>query len=168
MCFVLELNKPLFCFTINGNRYFDGAGINFVTLVKIGDQSSLFEEFHTDKCHIHQGNISCAVLAVDFLSAFIIKCKSVFYGFGQCCFFDLYFFQSCQESGMTAMVRPVGVDHTQLCYSRISVFVVTEIIAAEFQIRKCHGKAHAVKIIFHLVIVPFDEPFHRCHISRNI
>ena len=69
---------------------------------------------------------------------------------------------------MAAMIRPIGVDHPQFCDGRVTVFLIPEIVPAEFQVGQCHGKAHAVIIFFHLVFVPGNKARYPGHVGGHV
>ena len=64
------------------------------------------------------------------------------------------------------MVAPVGVDHPQLRHRGVSVLLVPEVVPAESQVGKGHGKAHGIEICFQLFLVPAGEPGDTGHVRR--
>ena len=69
---------------------------------------------------------------------------------------------------MAAVIAPIGIDHPQLRHRGISLFLVPEIIPAEQQIGKGHGKSHRIKIALHLSLIPGDKARHPGNIRRTL
>ena len=62
MRFILELDKPGLRFPVDLHRYLDGAGVDFLALIKIRDEAALLEHLGADCRHIHEGHILLALL----------------------------------------------------------------------------------------------------------
>ena len=95
--------------TLNDNRTFNATVVGTdektdIALIKIRNKTSFSEQLHTDKSHIHKRNIPVAVLAIDFLSAFIVKSESIFNSSGKLRFFYINFLKSSKEGSMTAVI----------------------------------------------------------------
>ena len=82
--FVFKLNKPLFCLSVNCNRHFDRAGVDFFAFIKVGNKSFLFERLHTYQSHVHKRYYSLCVFAVNLVTCLIILSKSVFDNLAEC------------------------------------------------------------------------------------
>ncbi len=168
MCFIFKLNQPRLCFTVNRHRYFNGAGINFRTLIKVRNQATLFENFHADYCHIHEGNRTLGIFSVNFITDIIISFQGLFHHAADSTFSNGNFLQAGTECGMAAVVAPISINHAQFRHGWVTMFFFLEIIPHKIEIFKGHGKAHLGIIALHLRIIPFCETRNSFHICRAL
>ena len=54
VCFVLKVNQPFFCLSVNLNRNYDTAGIDLIGFFLVIEFSFFFEFTHCHQCQIHQ------------------------------------------------------------------------------------------------------------------
>ena len=66
------------------------------------------------------------------------------------------------------MIRPVCVYHSYLCDSRVALFGVAEVIAAEAYIVKVHSKTKLVQHRLEILVRRIDEPVNSCNARGNI
>ena len=136
MCFVFEHQQPFFAGTIiQFNIDFNAASVDFFTFVQVFKFACTFEIFGTNSCQVHQSKRSVFVWIQFFFDSQIF-----FVGSFYCFVFDSYFVKDCVECCMTAVVRPVCVNHTQFCKCRIAFFLVFEVILTESQVICVHSK----------------------------
>ena len=167
MCFIFKLNQPSFRFPIDGDGRFNGASIDFLAFVQVVDLSALFQHFCADHGHIHQGD-GPVRLTVHLIPASQIFFQCFFYRSGNLALFHFDGTQPGRKRGMAAVVAPVCVNHTQFCHRGIALFFVTEIVPAEQQIVKTHGKAHGTEVSFHFFVIPLGKARSPSHIGRHI
>ena len=64
------------------------------------------------------------------------------------------------------MVRPVCVEHTDLCHRRISVFLILKILLYMFKILDCHSKSEGIIQCLQLCLWHILEAIKDLHICR--
>ena len=69
---------------------------------------------------------------------------------------------------MAAVVAPIGIDHPQLGHGGVTMLLVPEIIPAEQQVGKCHGKSHRVEICLHFLVVPHGKAGYTGHVGGDV
>ena len=105
---VLEQEKPILLLAVNGYLDLDGAGVDLLALVEVTELSRGFEIFSGKSADVHQRHglgsaeftADSDVIIVSLLQKLVLKGYGVDLG---------------EEGSVTAMVGPVGVDHTDLC-----------------------------------------------------
>ena len=78
VCFVFKLNKPWLFFAVYFNININGASVDFLAFVKVGDNASLFEHLCAEASHIHKANNLVFSVAVNFFAKLKILLKSFF------------------------------------------------------------------------------------------
>ena len=69
---------------------------------------------------------------------------------------------------MAAVVAPVGVDYAQLGHARVALFCIAEIVLAEGEVCKAHGKAHRFMIIAQRRLIPVDKTEDSRDVRRDV
>ena len=164
---ILELNEPFLGFAVDRYGDLDRAGVNLVALVEVGDHALFLEGLHAHESHIHQRHDAVGVLAVNLVAGRVVFLESVLDDRAESRLFDLDLAESCEEGGVAAVVRPVGVDYPELGNARVAVLLVAEVVAAEFEVVERHGKAHRAVVLSHLVVVPADEALNALNVVGN-
>ena len=139
MGFVLELHQPLLCLAVDGHRHLDGAGVNLLALVQIGNHALLFQGLHAHQRHIHQRHNAVGVLAVHLVARVVVFLQSVLDDLAERVLLNFNLAELCQEGGVTAVIGPVGVNHAQLGYAGVAVLGVAKVVAAEFEVVERHA-----------------------------
>ena len=67
---------------------------------------------------------------------------------------------------MTTMIRPVGIQYTNLCHRRISLFILSKIMLDVLEILKCHRKGKALVELTQLLFSHAGKAIKNCHIGR--
>ena len=165
--FVLELHQPFLGLAVDGHRHLNGAGVDFLALVQIGNQAPLFQHLHAHDGHVHEGDRPVG-FAVDFVTGVVVGLQSVLNGGGDGALFNFNAVQAGEEGGVTAVVAPIGVDDPQLGDGGVPVLLIPEVIPAEQQVGEGHGKAHGIKIGFHFRVVPLDKADDAGHIGGDV
>ena len=135
MGLILKHENPVFF--LAGNIHLDlyRAGIDLFTFIQILQFSVCLQLFRCNCCQIHQchGLFTSAQFLADFAVSVI--------GFLDVICGDVHIRNLCQESGVAAVVRPIGIDHPHFCDGGIPVFCIAEIFLAELNVSQIHGKA---------------------------
>ena len=123
MCLVLKEQQPRLVSAVNVYVYPDRAGVYLLTLVEAVEHPALLQHTCGDGGDIHQTYGLCSAYLASCGKIFVIcraeqrivKAHAVYLG---------------EEGGVTAVVRPVGIYHSQLGEGRVAV-LAAEILAAE-------------------------------------
>ena len=67
---------------------------------------------------------------------------------------------------MTAMIRPVGIQYTDLCHRRVSLFIFSKIILNMLEIFKCHCKRKTLIKLTQFLFSHGSKAIKNRHISR--
>ena len=67
---------------------------------------------------------------------------------------------------MTAVIRPICVNHSDFGQRRIALFGISEIAAAELNIVLVHCKTQILNHNFKLTVVHIDKAVNHCDIGR--
>ena len=161
MGFVLEHKQPLLVFAVNINGYLYRAGVYLFALVKVGEQTVFFQLSYCGCCDIHKAYRLCA-------SAQLLLVELVF-------FISIFNIRSVNsrivdyraECSMTAVIRPVGIYHSDFGKSRVSVFTL-EIILAELDIAEIHSKSILLYKLGKLALGKTDKAVKNGNILRNV
>ena len=127
---VLEEQQPRLVSAVNVYVYPDRAGVYLLTLVEAVEQSALLKHTCGDGGDVHQTYGLCSACLAPCCKVFVVcraekrvvEAHAVYLG---------------EEGGVTAVVRPVGVYHSQLGEGRVAV-LGAEILAAEGDVRLIH------------------------------
>ena len=159
--FVLEHKEEVAVLTVDVCGNVNGAGVDLLALVKLGELASLFEHLYCDGCDIHQ---SLGALCRLFLSVNLDSGCEVSVISGRYCFI-VYFYviDMSREGGVTAMVRPVCIDNSDFCDSGISFFFISEVALEELEVVYIHSKTELVKKSGHSFLVKRDESVYCCY-----
>ena len=142
--FILKVYQPLLSNTVDFHRNHNTAGINLVRNLQILQFSLCPKLLHSQKSQIHQAdkfivaafvkNLPISqILIVGFLNWRFIKTVR-----------NLNLLQLCGEGGMTAVIRPVGIQNTNLCYRRIAVLLLRIIFLNMLKIPESHSQIQGV------------------------
>ena len=150
VCLILKVDQPLFVHTVNIHRNNDGAGIDLIGFFLIFQFAFFFELFRAQKSQIHQAD--------KFVRTAFVQLVTVSQIFLECTFNDVTIIslaksnilQLCGEGGMTAVIRPVGIQYTDLCHGRITFFFVLKIILNMQEILEGHGQSQRIIQFFQL------------------
>ena len=112
---VLEKQKPVLRFAVNVYIDLNGASVDLLRLVKFVEFALRFQIFYGKRCNIHETNGLCSaeffadlkIIVICALQQFVLEDRVV-YARQKCC--------------MTAMIRPICVDHSDLRHRRIPMF----------------------------------------------
>ena len=137
MCFILEHQQPILIFTININLDSYRTGIDFFRFIKIFQLSIFLKSLDANCCKIPQRKWLFCFSCVNFFAQ--IKISII-------CFLNIFILDinivdNCIECCMTAMIRPVCINHFNFSDSWISLFFILEVILQKLDICKIHSQA---------------------------
>ena len=160
MRFILEHQQPVFVLTVYFCCYVDRTGIDLFGFIQFRKLSSAFQHLGTDCGEIHQCLRSLCVLAVDFITQTEIPVISTF----DLLVVNSNVLQMRREGRMTAVVRPVCINDTDLGDRRITFLLITEVCLQEGQIIHVHGKTQIFKQSFSACFIESDKAVYRIHV----
>ena len=115
MSFIFEHEKPWFFHTINIHFNFNRAGIDFIRHFHVIQTTISTLITAKNSRHIHQGlRFFCTSQLITHGNILVISRLQLFFKFRS---WEVDVFQLSLESCMTAVVRPVGIQHLQLSLS---------------------------------------------------
>ena len=130
MCLVLKEQQPRLVSAVNVYGYPDRAGVYLLALVEAVEHPALLQHTRGDGGDVHQTYGLCSAYLASCGKIFVIcraeqrivKAHAVYLG---------------KKGGVTAVIRPVGIYHSQLGEGRVAV-LAAEILAAEGDVRLIH------------------------------
>ena len=164
---VLELDEPGLGLAVDGNGGLDGAGIDLIAHVQIGDQALLPQVFPADGAHVHQGD-GLVLALVQLLPQGEVPAQGVLHRLLQGALLHLDVGELGEEGGVAAVVAPIGVDDPQLGDGGVTVLLVPKVVPAEFQVVQGHGKAHGAEILLHRPVVPLGKAGDPGHVGGDL
>ena len=147
MGFVFEHYQPLFSLAVDFDRHNDRACVDFFGLVKVSQLAFIAQLLHADYGNVHQCYRTFGVFTVNLVTGSHVFVISLLYRLGKGAGNDIYIFNLRHEGGMTAVVGPVGIQHTDFGNSRFTVFFV-EVFLAPQQVVQAHSQAHGLAQCF--------------------
>ena len=147
---VLEQEQPVLILTVHIALDLDGAGVDLVGLVQIFQDALLLQLLGTDGGKIHHA--AGLVLPAQIGAHGHVAVKGLLHHG----IVDLHIVQNGAEGGVAAVIGPVGVDHLDLGDGGVAV-LRAEILLAELDIAKIHGKAVVRNELFQLLFVQLVE-----------
>ena len=166
MSLVLELEQPILLLTVHGHGDVDGAGVDFLGLVDVLHAAPLFDDLCAAGADVHEGlgTLVGLLLAVD-LHPF---CQVLVIGGLHLGILHLDALDVGAEGGVAAVVRPVGVHHTQLGDGGIPMLGVSEIALEEGQVVQIHSQAVGGEHFLQLVPILADEAVQSSHFGGDV
>ena len=137
---VLEIHKPLLGLPIDCDRNHDGARVDFVRVLLVSQPALLLQDPGAHGRQIHQTNIFTLPVAVNRPSIREILPEGFLDRLFILSIFDGYCSELRCKCRMSAVVRPVGIQHTDLCYGRIPVRLLQIVGLDELKVTEGHRK----------------------------
>ena len=166
VCLIFKVDKPLFLFAIYIYRYNNTAGIDLIGFFLISQFSFGFEFFHCHQSKIHQADKFVITAFVENFSVSKVFFVCFYDWFFVVTFIELHVCKFCGECGMTAVIRPVGIEYSDLCHGRITFFFVFEVVLDMLEIFKCHCKIQGVIEGFEICLGHFFKSVKNLDIFR--
>ncbi len=162
MSFILEHENPVFKLSVDIYLYLYRAGIYLFAFIKVRKKSVSLELLGSKSTDIHECDRSVA--SAEFLADIevhiicILDVRS----------YDAYILNICKECSMTAVVRPVSIYHAYFSDSRITMFLVSEIILTELDIVIVHSKSELVNECMKSLFVEGSKAFESLYCLRYL
>ena len=128
MGLIFEINQPFFLPAIHIHRDHNTACVNLIRFLLICELSFRLQLLHGQKGQVHQADKLVVAAFIENVTVRQIFFIGSDYRFFVISFFKFNMLQLRGKGGMTAVIRPVGIQHTDLCHGRITFFFVPEII----------------------------------------
>ena len=155
VCFIFEQQQPFLCFAFYINVDFYCTSVDFFGFIQTIQFAFFFQEFRCDCTNIHQVDGFCSADGFSCSQIFVIRILQQF-------IFEFDAVDGCVECCMTAVIRPVCIDHFDFCDGRISVFA-QEVVLAYFDVVQIHCQTHVFHKFIQTSFVQFDEAFQCCY-----
>ena len=135
---VLEHEQPVLLLPVHLGGHVDGAGVNLLALVQLGEQAPLFQGLGAQGGDVHEGlgPLGGLLRAVDLHPGGQVPLIGGLY----VVIGDLHLVQVGGEGGVAAVIRPVGVHHPHLGEGGIAALLVPEVGLEEGEIGQIHGQ----------------------------
>ena len=159
--FVLEHEDPVLFFAVDVHLDLDGAGVDLLALVQIVQLAVRFQLLGSDGCQVHErhGLFASAQFLPDGAVCVI--------GFLDIVGGNVHVGNLCQECGVAAVVRPVGIDHANLGNGGVAVFGIAEVFLAELNVAEIHCQTVVSDELFQFVLRQGDEAGKGFNCCRN-
>ena len=158
---VLEHEDPVLFLAVNVHLDLDGAGVDLLALVQVVQLAVCLQFLGSDGCQVHKGHGLFA--SAQFLADGAVCVVGLLDVIGG----DVHVRDLCQECGVAAVVRPVGVDHAHFGDGGVTVFGVPEILLAELDIAQIHCQTVVGDELFQLVLRQTDKAGEGLYGSRD-
>ena len=154
MGLVLEQEQPVLVVAVHVNLDLDGAGVDFLGLVKAGQDTVLLEPLGADGAHVHEAD------GLGVTAELVAHRQVTLEGGLDGGVIDGHFVQLGAERGVTAVVGPVGVDHLDFGDGGLAA-LLAEVLLAEFEVGQIHGQGFDIKagLLFHVHAKNHGNPF---------
>ena len=144
---VLEHEEPVLILPVHIHLDAHGTGVYLLGFIQILELALRLELTGTDGGNIHQSNrLVLSAKSLPCIYVGVIALPDVI------CFY-IHIVYLCKECGVTAVIGPVCVDHAHFGNGGITLFRISEIVTAEPQIIKIHGKAVLFEEVSKLCII---------------
>ena len=140
MRFVFEHQKPVLLLAVHHGGHMNGAGVDLLALVELGEQTADLERLCADGRNIHKRLRALGGLlrAVDLLARGEIARIGALDGV----IVDADLVKVGGEGRVAAVVGPVGIDHAQLGHGGVAALGLAEIVLQRLEVGDIHGKPH--------------------------
>ena len=160
MGLILEEQEPRLAYAVNVNVDLNGAGIDLLRFVKLIEFAVGSEILNSNRCNIHKADgLSSAKLLADADVLVIGLLKQLI--------LELNVINNGQEGGVTAVIRPVCIDHTYLGDGRLASFRL-KVILTEGDIVGVHSQAVLLDKLLEAFFVQRKEAVKGSYGSRDL
>ena len=158
--FVLEEEQPILLFPVNVNLALNRAGVHLIGLVQALKAAMGAQVLGADGTHVHQAH--GLMLALQLCAHVQILLEGQLHRF----VVDLHIGELGAEGGMTAMVRPVGVNHAHLGDGGLTADLL-EVGLEELDVGLVHGKAALFAELGKALVVELGEALDNLYRLRH-
>ena len=158
---VLEHEQPVLLLAVHHGGDLDGAGVDLLALIQLGEQAPLFQRLGADGGDVHQGlgPLGGLLLPIDLHPGVQIPLIGGLDRGGA----DVHRVQMGGEGGVAAVVGPVGVHHPHLGNGGVPLLLVPEVGLEEFQVIQIHRQAQLRQKMGQPLLVQGGEALHHSH-----
>ena len=160
MGLVLKEQEPVLILAIDIDLDLYGAGIDLLRLIELLELAFLLQHLRSEGADIHEVD---RLRAVQLLAG----CDVTIPGLLKLRIGEIHLIDRGQEGGMTAVIGPVGIDHTDLRDARITMLGL-EVITAELEIIEVHREALLLTEGIKLLIRCIDEAGEGLNLGRDL
>ena len=162
MGLVLEHQEPVLLLAVHCGGDVDGAGVNLLALVQLGQQATLFQHLGAQSGDVHEGlgPGSGLLLPIDLHTTVQIALVGGLHRLVR----ELHGVNVGGEGGVAAVVGPVGVHHPHLSDGGVTLLLVPEVGLEELQVIQVHGQAQGGQQLLEPRLVQGGEASHRVHV----
>ncbi|VWL96079.1 Uncharacterised protein [Collinsella intestinalis] len=130
---VLEEEQPVLVLAVDVDGHLDGAGVDLLGLIEVGEDPLLLKPLGADGAHVHEAD--GLLVAAELVAHLHVTVEGGLDGG----VVDLDVLEVGAEGGVAAVVGPVGVDHANLGDGGVAVLIL-EVLLAERDVGLVHGK----------------------------
>ena len=163
--FVFEHHQPFLRLAVHLNRNDDGAGVDFLGLIQILQLTLLAQLLHADYGNVHQRYRAVSILTVNLVTCGHILVIGLLYRLGIGSGDNIDILNLCHKGSVTAVVRPIGIQHADFGNSRLTVLLV-KIFLAPQKVIQAHSQAHGLAQRLGLVGSHGQKACNALHIGR--
>ena len=161
---VFEHQEPFFLLTVHIDRQDNAAGIDLVALLQIRQLALCLEAAHRRQRDIHQTlRLIFSAQRLSCLQIILIGCLD---RIQETPVFKLDILQYRTECCMTAVIRPIGIQHPNLRHTGIPMLHFFKIFLSMQEIRLTHSQSHAAHHLFDLRLILFTKSRNDRYIRR--
>ena len=147
---ILEEEQPVLVLAVVVDGHLDGTGVDLLGLVELLELALFAQDLRGQRADVHEVHGLRAADALAVGEVFVISLLQELVLEGD-------FVDGGEERRMTAVVGPVGVDHTDLGDGRVAVLGL-EVLLAERDVVEVHGQAQVFDHVRQLFPALRDEP----------
>ena len=171
MCLVLKIHQPFLCLCssilicdIHWNH--NTAGIDLLALLLIVKLALLLQFSHRHQSKIHKTDKFILSALKDLLAVRKIFLICFFHRLFPVTILKCNLCKLCRESGMAAVIRPIGIQNPNLCHGRISLFLIFKILLNMKKILKGHRQIQRTIQLLKRFLLHLHKSVKNCHICR--
>ena len=131
---VLEEEQPVLVLAVDVDGHLDGAGVDLLGLVEVGEDALRFKPLGADGAHVHEAD--GLLVAAKLMAHLHVAVERGLDGG----VVDLDVLEVGAKGGMTAVVTPVRIDDADLGDGGVAILAL-EVLLAEGDVRLVHGQA---------------------------
>ena len=137
---ILEVDEPLFFLPVDIHGYNNAAGVDLVGFLLIVKLAFGFQFFHREGGKIHQADKFVVSAFVQHFTITQILLICIANRLKIVTLPERHAGELGRKCGMAAVIRPVGIQNTDLRHRGISFFLIPEIVLNMLKITECHGE----------------------------
>ena len=158
---IFEHQEPVLLFPVHLGGDVDGAGVDLLALVQLGELAPLLQGLGPDGGQVHEGlgPLGGLLLSIDLHPGGQI----LLIGRLNVQVVDVDAVQMGGEGGVAAVVGPVGVHHPHLGDGGVPLLLVPEVGLEELQVVQIHGQPQGVQQVLEPCLIQAGKSLHYGH-----